>query len=66
MSRHFSAEDLQQALERVDTIEYEQYRDTVVAFLPPEEQERYDQSLIWDQIRLVVIGMIENGIGDGE
>ena len=66
MSRHFSTEDLQQALERVDTIKYERYRDTVVGFLPPEEQERYDQSLIWDQIRLVVIGMIENGIGDGE
>jgi hypothetical protein len=66
MSLHFSAEDLHQALERVDTVEYEQYRDTVVSFLSPEEQERYDQSLIWDQIRLVVIGMIENGLDDGK
>ncbi len=66
MSQHFSAEDLQQALARVDAIDYEQYRDTVVGFLPPEEQERYNESLTWDQIRLVVIGMIEKGIGDGD
>jgi predicted nucleotidyltransferase component of viral defense system len=62
---HFSADQLTQALDRVDEIEYEQYRDTVVGFLPPEEQERYDQSLIWDQIRLVVISLIEHGPGDG-
>ena len=66
MSRYLSVDDLHQASERVDTIEYEQYRDTVVGFLPPDEQERYDESLMWDQIRLVVIGMIEQGIGDGD
>ncbi len=66
MSRYLSVDDLHQALERVDTIEFEQYRDTVVGFLPPEEQGRYDESLIWDQIRLVVIGMIEREIGDGD
>jgi hypothetical protein len=62
---HFSAKELRQALERVGTIEYEQYRDTVVGFLPPADQERFNQSLMWDQMRLVVIGMIENGLGDG-
>ena len=61
-----SNDDLLQALERVDSIEYEQYRDTVVGFLPPEEQESYDDSLMWDQIRLVVIGMIEKGIGEDD
>jgi hypothetical protein len=66
MSRYFSAEDLHQALERLETIEYEQYRDTVVGFLLPEDQERYDQKQMWDQIRLVVFGMIENGLDDGE
>jgi predicted nucleotidyltransferase component of viral defense system len=66
LSRLASTDDLHQALERVDSIEYEQYRDTVVGFLPPEEQERYDDGLMWDRIRLVVIGMIEKGIGDGD
>ena len=66
VSGYLSADDLHQALERVETIEYEQYRDTVVGFLPPEEQERYNDNLMWDQIRLVVIGMIEKGIGDVE
>jgi hypothetical protein len=66
MGQYLSVDDLYQALARVDTIEYERYRDTVVSFLPPEEQERYDEDLIWDQIRLVVIGMIEKGIADSD
>jgi len=56
---HFSADELRRAIDRIDSIEYERYRDTVVGFLSPEDQERYDQSGTWDQIRLAVIEMIE-------
>jgi len=56
---HFTADELARAIDRIDSIEYERYRDTVVGFLAPDDQESYDQSETWDQIRLAVIEMIE-------
>jgi hypothetical protein len=56
---HFTADELVRAIDRIDSIEYEHYRDTVVGFLAPDDQERYDKSETWDQIRLAVIEMIE-------
>ena len=46
-------------------MEYEQFRDTVVSFLSPQNQERYESRVLWDQIRLVTISLIEQGLGDG-
>jgi len=63
---HFSADELRRAINRIDSIEYERYRDTVVGFLATDDQERYDQSEIWDQIRLVVIEMIEKRPNGGK
>jgi predicted nucleotidyltransferase component of viral defense system len=63
LARAFTASELARAMERIDAIEYEQYRDTVVGFLPPDEQDRYDRSLMWEQIRLVVIALIEGEVG---
>lgn len=56
---HFPEEALQRAIDRFDSIEYEQYRDTVVGFLAPEDQQVYDRSETWDRIRLTVIDMLE-------
>jgi hypothetical protein len=56
---HFTASELGRAVDRIDSIEYERYRDTVVGFLAPDDQDRYDNGETWDQIRLAVIEMIE-------
>lgn len=60
----FSREELRQAVERTYSLDYERYRDTVVSFLRNEDQEVYDRSEVWDQIRLVAISLIESGLQD--
>ncbi len=52
-----------QARERIYSIGYEQYRDTVVAFLGPEDRAAYDSSRFWDEIRLRAISTLEHGGG---
>jgi len=56
---YFPEEEIQRAIDRIDSIEYERYRDTVVGFLSPEDQQLYDRSETWDRIRLMVIDMLE-------
>jgi hypothetical protein len=45
-------DELAAARERLFSVEYEQYRDTVVSFLAPEDQNAYDSPERWDEIRL--------------
>ena len=54
----FTGEELTLARERLFSIDYEQYRDTVVAFLAAEDQSGYDSPERWDEIRLRVEGLL--------
>lgn len=50
---------LREALERLFAVEYEQYRDTVVSFLGPDDRAAHDSSQAWDEIRLRAAAMLE-------
>jgi hypothetical protein len=50
---------LNQVRDRVFEIEYDDYRDKVVAFLPPDERAHHDSAEIWDEMRLVVVSLME-------
>jgi hypothetical protein len=56
---------LERARERTYDIEYEDYRDKVVAFLSLDERTQHDSRAVWDEMRLVVVSLIERG-SDGE
>lgn len=56
---------MRRARERIYSIEYRQYRDTVVNFLGPEDRAAYDSPQIWDEIRLRVLAMLEAHAHDG-
>ncbi len=53
---------IQAARERVLAVGYEQYRDTVVAFLGPENRAAHDSSQVWDEIRLRALALLEQRI----
>jgi hypothetical protein len=65
LESEFSREELGAALTNTYSVEYEQFRDTVMSFLGPQNQERYASKVLWDQIRSVTISLIEQGLGDG-
>lgn len=50
---------LEKAYENLFSVTFEQFRDSVVSFLPPDEQDRYSQQLFWDEIKLRVANLIE-------
>ncbi len=56
---------LERAHERVYEIEYDDYRDKVVAFLSPDERPHHDSAEMWDEMRLVVVSLIEGGLRGG-
>jgi hypothetical protein len=60
-----SADTLEQARERIYEIDYDDYRDKVVAFLAPEERLHHDSVEMWDEMRLVVVSLIEGGLRGG-
>lgn len=55
---------LKQTLDRVYRIEYAKYRDTVVAFLAPEDREALGSNSAWDEIRLSAAALIERQMTD--
>ena len=61
----FSKSELRTALANTYSVEYEQFRDAVVAFLSPEHQERYASKARWDEIRLVTVALIEKALENG-
>ena len=48
--------------EVVYSLEYRQYRDTVVSFLGDEDRAAYESPQIWDEIRLRVLAMFERNV----
>ncbi len=62
---HLSQDQLMRARERAFAIDYGQYRDKVVSFLGADDQDPYDSREMWDEIRLVAIGLIDEAMKDG-
>jgi len=50
---------IEKAYKNVFMVTFEQFRDTVVSYLPPEEQNIYNKDSSWDEIRLKVANLIE-------
>ncbi len=55
-------ERLAEASERIYTLTYAQYRDTVAGFLSPEDRMAYDSSQVWDEIRLRVVSLLSRKV----
>lgn len=51
--------DLTKAYGNVFEISFEQFRDTVVSYLSPEDQAVYDSSSLWDEVKLKVANLID-------
>jgi hypothetical protein len=56
-------EQLEAALERTYSVHYERYRDTVADYLEAEDRASYERRETWDEIRLLVVSLIERGLG---
>jgi len=50
---------LEKAYENLFSVTFEQFRDSVVSFLPSDEQVIYGTTLFWDEIKLKVASLIE-------
>ncbi|HXV62747.1 MAG TPA: nucleotidyl transferase AbiEii/AbiGii toxin family protein [Vicinamibacteria bacterium] len=55
----FSPRELETALTNTYSVEYDEFRDTVLSFLSPESQKRYGSKEVWDQVRLTAVSLIE-------
>jgi hypothetical protein len=45
---------IRRAIDNLFSIEFKQFRDTVLAFLGPEDRQSYDNPGVWDEVRLAV------------
>ena len=50
---------LEKAYENLFSVTFEQFRDSVVSFLLPDEQASYSSALFWDEIKLKVANLLE-------
>lgn len=50
---------LKKAAERVFEVDYDVFRDTVLAFLSPEDSGLYDSAATWDEMKLRVARLLE-------
>jgi len=50
---------LEKAYENLFSVTFEQFRDSVGSFLTSNEQARYNSSLVWDEIKLKVVSLLE-------
>lgn len=64
LAQVFPQDSIRRASERIHSIEYRQYRDTVVSFLGSEDMSAYDSPQIWDEIRLRVLALFEGQVHD--
>jgi len=55
-------DELKRAYENLFSVTFEQFRDSVVSFLPSDEQASYSSSLFWDEIKLKVANLLEEMI----
>ena len=53
---------LERANENLFSVTFEQFRDSVVSFLSPDEQANYSSSLFWDEIKIKVANLLEEMI----
>ena len=53
---------LEKAHENLFSVTFEQFRDSVVSFLSPDEQTSYNSSLFWDEIKIKVANLLEEMI----
>lgn len=51
--------DLEQARDRILSIDFDEYRDAVVAYLGGDDQLAHGSREVWDEIRLQVLALIE-------
>lgn len=54
-----AASTLKEASERVFEVSFEQFRDTVIPYLPPQDQKIYDSPAIWDEARIKTARFLE-------
>jgi len=47
------------AAEQVVSISFEQFRDTVIPYLPPDDQTVYQKADVWDEMKLRVVRWLE-------
>ncbi len=59
-----AADEVAEARDRILSIDFNEYRDAVVAYLGPDDQPAHDSPDFWDAIRLQVLSGIEAGRGD--
>ncbi len=52
-------EKLERAYENLFSVTFEQFRDSVVSFLSPDEQASYSSSIFWDEIKLKVANLLD-------
>jgi hypothetical protein len=57
--RILKKDKLEKAYENLFSVTFEQFRDSVVLFLPPDEQASYGSKLFWDEIKLKVANLLE-------
>lgn len=57
---------VEEARQRIFSVTYEQYRDTVIAFLAPDDRETLDSTQTWDEIRLRVAALFDRGGAAGD
>ncbi len=50
---------LEKAYENLFSVTFEQFRDSVVSYLPTDEQASYSSSIFWDEIKLKVVSLLE-------
>lgn len=58
-SKILKKDKLEKAYENLFSVTFEQFRDSVVSFLPPDEQASYNSSIFWDEIKLKVANLLE-------
>jgi len=54
-----SKEEIEGVRDRIFSIGYQQYRDTVVSYLGPADQDAHDSPDYWDEIRLRALSVVE-------
>ncbi len=54
-----SSAKLTKAYENVFVVTFEQFRDTIISYLPSEEQATYNSPSLWDEIKLKVTNFID-------
>jgi predicted nucleotidyltransferase component of viral defense system len=60
LRKGLSADEVATVADRIYSISRAQYRDTVVAFLSPDDRPTYGSAATWDEVRLRVLALVEH------